>query len=185
MKQPVKRIAAALLAFVLLSAGDCGGLSFSDIVTGHSALITVKNNSSQTVTVLLYADDASNTGAVIANGSATITTHIDGAYHVIVVGQGEKLTNWDSSLRGLRTATEDLYVAIRSGQPPDLGAATQRILRAKAALAEMQAANVTLASCIGPIKFATELVPSPRPVEIEATFTRAASGAWSASCPGT
>jgi hypothetical protein len=180
--RPVRRICAAFLAFVLLSAGDCGGLSFSDIVTGHSATISVKNNSAEAVTVLLYADDASNTGAVNPHGSPSITTHVDGFYTVIVAGQGEKVTNWNSTLRFLRTSTEDFYKALNSGSQANANDSSQSILHAKTALGDLHKATVTLASCTGTITF-PDIGPSPRPIELEATFTKSADGHWSASCP--
>jgi hypothetical protein len=179
-----RRIVAAFLAFVLLSASDCGGTTFSDIVTGHSALITVKNTSSETVVVLLYADDAYNAGAVTPNGSPTITTHIDGAYNVVVIGQGQKVADYNTSLRELKLATGDFLKAYSASQSVDLGSIAQRQARAKQQLAAIRQPDVALASCSGSVQFPTELKPSPRPIEIGATIARDASGAWSATCPG-
>ena len=177
-----RRLVSAGLAFVLLAAGECEGLSFSDIVTGHSALITAKNNAGENIILVLYADDASNVGPVIPHGENTITTHIDGAYHVIVLpGSGGTPSSLASSLNALRVATQDLYKADVLGPEEILDGAARRIAEARAQLEVVRHPALALASCVGLIKF-PNLLASPRPIELTASVIKTPEG-WAAACP--
>jgi hypothetical protein len=178
-----QRLVFAAFAFVLLSAGDCGGLSFSDIVTGHSALITAKNNASENIELVLYADDASNVGPVIPHGENTITTHIDGTYTVVVLPAGGGApSSLTSRLNALRVATQDLYKAQGQDQDLHVHLANQRIEEARSELQLVRHPELALASCTGVIKFAADFAASPKPIELRASVTKA-DGVWAAACP--
>ena len=178
-----QRLTAAGLAFVLLAAGECGGLSFSDIVTGHSAEITAKNNAGEPIILILYADDASNVGPVIPRGENTITTHIDGIYNVIVLpASGGAPRTLATTLNALRVATQDLFKAKAGNAEADTASATNRITEANGQLEVVRHAELALASCTGLVKFPSELAASPKPITVAASVTKTDEG-WAAACP--
>jgi len=180
----VPRVVAAVLAFVLLSAGDCGSLSYSQIVTGHSARIIASNDSGETVFVLLYADDVSNSGGQWYPGAVTgITTHIDGTYHLVVPGSDLQLGNYASSVNLLREATEDMYKKRNEGQGADTTEALERTRTARQNLDGLFQPELTLASCTGTVTFPTEFSENQKPIEIGATVTKSSAGQWGAACP--
>jgi len=179
----VPRVVAAVLAFVLLSAGDCGDLSYSDIVTGHSAHITGHNDSGEPVFVVLYADDVSDMGGTWYPGAVVITTHVDGAYHLVVPESVLQRENYSSSLDLLRKATEDMYKKRNEGQGADTTEALERTRTARQNLDGLLQPELTLASCTGTVTFPTEFSEDQEPIEISARVTKSSAGQWAAVCP--
>ena len=130
----------------------------------------------------LFVDDASNSQVTPPNSTPTITTHIDGAFHVVVVADSQDLGDYQAKLTALRAATEAEFKAHSDSQPVDLTGTVHAHFNASIALRQLTSAADTLASCVGEVRF-PELAASARPLAGTATISKDASGTWVAACP--
>lgn len=151
MRHRAVRPVAAVLAFLVLSAGECqsGDLGF-DI--NQPGAIVVTNVGTEAAVVAITADDARSYPTLPGGGSASVSTNVGGRYEVRVVMTPENAQRYRADLLALRKTVTDLIVASPTAEQKTLFFVT--LAGIKSQLSTLEAGGA--AGCTGSIKLGSE-----------------------------
>jgi hypothetical protein len=167
-----------VLAFVLLSAGDCEFSSLGDILNKPGTIV-VTNTGTEPAIVAIVADDVKSYPTLAGGASASAPTNVGGRYTISVTMTAQQVIEYRSELQALRRTVETLVDGSISSQ--DKVYLFTKLAGIKAALAQLNSG--TGASCSGNITINQE-----KEVSVNASvtwITQSGSGFWDVTCGST
>jgi hypothetical protein len=175
MNKRLRTIVGAVLAFVLLSAGECEFSSLGEILDKPGRIV-VSNLGTETAVVAIIANDVKSYPTLAGGATASAETHVGGAYQLRVVMTPENTQRYRDDLLSLRRIVERFV---------DGAAATEEKTRLftnlagiKAAIAALEQANA--AGCSGTIEINQDTAEI---VNATVTWVRqSGAGFWDATC---
>jgi hypothetical protein len=178
MNKRLRVVVGAVLAFVLLSAGECEFSSLGDILDKPGRIV-VSNVGTETAVVAIIANDVKSYPTLAGGATASVETNVGGAYQVRVVMTPENTQRYREDLVSLKQIVQQFV---------DGAASTDEKTRLFAKLAGINAAIAALeqtnaAGCSGNIEINQD---NPEIVNATVTWVRqSGAGFWDTTCGST
>src|SRR5687768_9595078 len=140
-------VAFGVLAFVLLSAGECEFSSLGDILDKPGQIV-VSNLGTETAVVAIIANDVKSYPTLAGGATASAYTNVGGVYEVRVVMTPENTERYRQDLVSLRQSVEKLISG--SASPVEKTRLFLDLSGIKAAIQALETGNA--AGCSGRIE---------------------------------
>lgn len=175
MNDRVRMVAFGVLAFVLLSAGECEFSSLGDILDKPGQIV-VSNVGTDTAVVAIIANDVKSYPTLAGGATASAYTNVGGVYEVRVVMTPENIERYRQDLFDLRRSVEALIDGTASSA--DKVTLFTKLAGIKASIQALENSNA--AGCSGSITLNQDEAAS-----VTATVTwvpQGDSGFWDLTC---
>jgi hypothetical protein len=171
-----RRVAALLLAFAVLSAGECSLGDLADLLARPGTITVTNASAAESAVLAITTDDARSYPTLGPGQSATVTTNVSGTYRVSVAMTPENMRAYQLELRALRGLVERQISGDAS--PVEKTQLFIKLAGIKAAILALEQGNG--AGCSGQIKLTTDAAASVR-VTVK-WVTQGDSGFWDPAC---
>jgi len=175
MNRRVRMVVFGVLAFVLLSAGDCDITGLGDVLDKPGRIV-VTNVGFHPAVVAIIATDVKSYPTLAGGATASVQTNVGGSYQVRVVMDPQNAQRYHDELVALRSSVEKLIGG--SSSSAEKTALFIKLAGIKAAIASLETSG--LGGCSGTIELNQD---NAQTVNVSVGWVdQGASGFWDVTC---